>query len=376
VDDLFRPGGPHKIRKTGAHRDEFSITIPDADGMRAHECPDKACAPAYFKVRPGTGLTDQPEMYCPYCRRAGPSKEFFTEEQIRFANDQVSRETATAVRDTLARGLGLDSTGRKKIGGGLVSLEFSLKRGYSPPVRPPREEPLRRDIRCPHCTLDHAVFGLAIWCSDCGKDIFLVHLAAELDVLRAMLNAVPERREKLGRRVAARDVEDALENTVSVFEAVMKFITRQHLLKSGKSTAEITDVIRKKVGNGFQSIGRGSDLFKRLVGRDLLDGCAPEDVTFLTHAFEKRHPIAHNLGVVDRTYLERAVSAAREGREVTLYADEVRRALDLVYKAIGATYGALFTPPPQPLPTAPTSGVSHAEPDAPPPAASGQGQHQ
>src|SRR5262245_40803025 len=173
MDDLFRAGGPHKIRKTGADQYQFSITIPpDSDGLRAHECPNDACAPAYFKVRPGTGLAGQPEMYCPYCRAAAPTDKFFTPEQIRFAKDQVAREAEGAITSAFAKGLGLGPTGRKKFGGEFLSLEMSFKPGRPAPVRPPREEPLRRDIRCPHCTLEQAVFGLAVWCSDCGRDIF------------------------------------------------------------------------------------------------------------------------------------------------------------------------------------------------------------
>jgi hypothetical protein len=37
--------------------------------------------------------------------------------------------------------------------------------------------------------------------------------------------------EKLGPRIAGRDIENALEDTVSVFEAVMKIITRKYLQK-------------------------------------------------------------------------------------------------------------------------------------------------
>jgi hypothetical protein len=45
--------------------------------------------------------------------------------------------------------------------------------------------------------------GLAVWCTGCGKDIFLIHVSAELDVVCKMLVEVSGRHEPLGSRVAA-----------------------------------------------------------------------------------------------------------------------------------------------------------------------------
>ena len=57
---FFRDSGPHTFRETGPDKFEVSIKIePDEHGMLARACPDESCAPGYFKVRPGTGLTDQ-----------------------------------------------------------------------------------------------------------------------------------------------------------------------------------------------------------------------------------------------------------------------------------------------------------------------------
>lgn len=90
-------------------------------------------------------------------------------------------------------------------------MEMSYKQGSSPHVHRPFEEELRRDLICPPCALVHAVFGLATWCPDCGQDIFMVHVGKEFEVIRAMLGDVDRRRRELGPRVAARDIENALE---------------------------------------------------------------------------------------------------------------------------------------------------------------------
>lgn len=65
----------------------------------------------------------------------------------------------------------------------------------------------------------------------------------------------------------------------------------------------------------------------------------------LDAAFEKRHPITHNLGVVDRKYLERAQAAERHGREVRIVATEIEQMLTALSEAIGFMHAALFPSP-------------------------------
>jgi len=165
---LFQPGGPLNIRDLGADQFLASITLPkDEDGRMARVCPDEACSPGTFKVKPGTGITSgQTVAYCPYCRRAAAPAQFATREQERYAKDLVMRETQRSIDDMIRDTFGLGTSGRKKLGGGLISMEISLKSGPLPDVRPPAEDEVRRDVVCPSCGLDQTVFGLATWCAD------------------------------------------------------------------------------------------------------------------------------------------------------------------------------------------------------------------
>jgi hypothetical protein len=65
----------------------------------------------------------------------------------------------------------------------------------------------------------------------------------------------------------------------------------------------------------------------------------------LSAAFEKRHPITHNLGVVDRKFLERSQSGAQHGREVRIDANEVQALVDQVLAAVTAVHERLFGGP-------------------------------
>ena len=157
----------------------------------------------------------------------GEPGDFLTEEQLKYMKGIALQEAHRGISRMLKEALGLGPSGRKTYEGGLISMEVSYKPGTTPYVRPLIEEELRRDIKCSHCGLEHAVFGLANWCPDCGADIFLLHVEKEFDVIKVMLSDVERRRISFGARVAAHDIENAFEDTVSVFEASIRAIIRR-----------------------------------------------------------------------------------------------------------------------------------------------------
>jgi len=258
---------------------------------------------------------------------------------MRYAKDLVMRDVRKGLVGVIQDSLGLDSNGKRKFGGGFFSMEMSLKQSPLPHVRRPIEEEVRRDVVCPHCELDQTVFGLAFWCADCGADIFLSHVNAEVAVIRQMLDDVERRSELLGKRVAAKDLENCLEDGVSLFEAAIRVLVRRRLEEVGGSVEEIERRLAK-LGNAFQNIARTR---QHMV--DLFDLTLPEEGAWLmlSEAFEKRHPIAHNLGVVDRKYLERAQAAEQHGRELRITPDEIQEMLAAISDALGLVHAALFT---------------------------------
>lgn len=333
MNDLIRSNGPVKVKEAHGEHYALEISLPtERDGRLSRACVDDECSPGAFKVKPGTGITEgHVRAFCPYCRREGAPPDFATREQIRYAQDLVVCEAEEGVQRMLKSALGLDSSGRRNFGGGLFSMEMTVR---SPPrrvVRRPAEDQIRRDVTCPHCGLEHTVFGLARWCPDCGKEIFLTHVEAEFNVIRKMIADVDRREDALGVRVALRDLENGLEDVVSIFEAVMRQITRQRLQENSMAAEEIERKMRL-IGNAYQSINRAADNFRQTFGVDLLTACTGEERAHLQSVFEKRHPIAHNLGVVDRKYLGRVQVADREGREVLVTANELLHAIDIALK--------------------------------------------
>ncbi|WP_155888301.1 hypothetical protein [Cupriavidus sp. WS] len=346
--DIFRPGGPLDVRNTGIDTYTASVTLPtDGEGRSARECPNTGCSPGYFKVKPGTGLTREPSMFCPYCRTEAKPDEFHTQEQVRYAQDLVMNEVRVGFDDLLRDALGLGAGGKRKFGGGFVSMEMSLKSEPLPPVLPPLEEEVRRDVVCPHCTLDQTVFGLATWCSDCGQDIFLTHIEGELNVVGCMVGDIGRREQELGRRVAAKDLENCLEDAVSIFEAAMKAMTRRFLEGKGSDSQAVEEYFVKQ-GNAFQNVGRTKKILAELVGSAPADNVPWDE---LNAAFEKRHPITHNLGVVDRQYISRAKSGDRHGREVRVTVDEIKDVLGHVLRTLSLVHRAMWPLEPDSTPS-------------------------
>ena len=335
-DSIFREGGPHRITRTGTDQYSMSFALPtDSDGRTARECPQGGCEPGYFKVKPGTGITGgQEHAYCPYCHYEAPPNSFLTREQVRYAKELAVNEARTGIDRMFRKALGLGPSGKKQLGGGLISVELSYKPAPTRTARTPVEDEVRRDVVCPHCTLDQTVFGLATWCADCGADIFITHVEGELAVIRLMAGDIERRRDTLGGRVGAKDQENCLEDIVSTFEAAAKAMVRRALAGRGRATESI-DAEFRKIGNAFQNIERGKEHLSRLFGSAL----PPTPVwDRLGVAFEKRHPITHNLGVVDRRYLEKAQSAETAGREVRITTGEISSLLNDVAEAVRTIY--------------------------------------
>ena len=74
-------------------------------------------------------------------------------------------------------------------------------------------------------------------------------------------------------------------------------------------------------------------------------GSLSEEEDFLRVTFEKRHPITHNLGLVDRKYLRKVRSGELQGRDVRVTADDVSRATELTTRVLGNIYKQAFPAP-------------------------------
>lgn len=303
------------LRRLG---DKISVPIqPDEDGFTGRECPQTDCE-GYFKIESGTGLKGESlPCHCPYCGHTAAHDHFWTEEQIEYARSVAMRQITDALHKDL-KNLEFD---HKPKGGFGIGISMKFKPGMPTPIHYYREKQLETEVVCSNCTLRYAVYGVFAFCPDCGQHNSVQILDKNLEVVGKMLELAATSEQEL----AARLIENALEDCVSAFDGFGREICRVHAKAS-------TDP--EKAGKvSFQNLEGAKQTMANLFGFDLAAGATEEEWVEAIRAFQKRHLLSHKMGVVDNEYVRKSDDAmAVIGRKVSISADEVRTLGQIVRK--------------------------------------------
>jgi hypothetical protein len=315
--ERFRSDG---LRSLGNH-----ISVPiqtDDDGYLGRECPNEACE-EYFKITPGTGIKGPAPCHCPYCGHEGDSNTFWTKEQLEYVKSEAMDQIMKAVRHDL-KALEFDHKPGGPFG---IGISTKLEPGAPVPVRWYREKNLETEIVCDQCTLRYAIYGVFGWCPDCGVHNLIQILTKNLDLARRKLALVTSVEQELSETLIA----DALAGVVSAFDG----FGRELCTQCDKPSFQNLEGARKRVQQGY-----GFDMVDCLTETEWLSAC---------RGFQKRHLIAHKMGVVDQDYiLKVSDSAAVVGRKVTLTTDEVASLVDIVERLGKRLYGGVVGLPASP----------------------------
>lgn len=304
------------------------VSVPirrDKDGYVGRECPNPECE-EYFKITPGTGIKGPAPCHCPYCGHTGESKTFWTKDQIEYAKSVVKQKVVEAVRQDL-KSMEFEHKSRGPFGFG---ISMKLKPGAPIPVRWFREKNLETEIVCHHCTLRYAIYGVFAWCPDCGVHNSFQILGKNLDFARRKLALVASVEVELAETLIA----DALAGVVSAFDGFGRGLCSE---SETKPSFQNLDGGRKRVRQGYNF--------------DMADCLTADDWLSASRSFQKRHLLAHKMGVVDEEYvLKTSDPAALVGRKITLAIDEVAALIKIVEKMGKRLYeGVMGTPSfPQP----------------------------
>lgn len=278
----------------------YNINIPpDEEGMVGRECPN---CNKYFKIKPGTGISNNPVMYCPYCEHRGKSSEFTTKEQLEYAKSIV-------VRDALGEmGRELKKLERHSFRSPFISFEIKVKEPLPPPIRYYIEKQLQENVRCEDCSCEYAIYGIFAFCPDCGKSNIFQMFKLNLDLIKRqielkdkLLDSFESQRDIVNNMFSGglgdKLFEDACENAVTVFEAFFKKVYSRNISSAHNLT-------RKLKGNCFQSLDETRDIFVTQFGLDIFEGLDNKEIESLYLLFNKRHILTHNLGIIDEKYLK------------------------------------------------------------------------
>jgi len=285
---------------------QFNIPISaDEDGYLGSKCPVQECL-GYFKITPGTGVKGPAPCHCPYCGHSGESRTFFTQEQIEYARSVVMRKVTDALRKDLKS---LEFEHKPQ---GLFGIGISMKLQESAPlaIRYYREKQLETEVVCDNCTLRYAIYGVFGWCPDCGVHNSLQILIKNLELAKKELALAKSADTELANHL----IGDALENVVSTFDGFGREICLQ-------KAADIR----------FQNIAGARRRVQEAFGFDFADSLSSNDWGCACRVFQKRHLLAHKMGVIDEEYLQKANDpGAVAGRKIRVSHDEVNSAISIV----------------------------------------------
>jgi len=295
---------------------QFAISMGnDEDGFFGRECPQEDCL-GYFKIELGTGLEgDDLPCHCPYCGHVDPHDQFWTQDQLEYAKSLAMRKVQDYVFDEIKRAFP-SQVGRSS---DLFSLTFDVKPGSPLPLHHYQEAQLQTTLVCDACGLRYAVYGVFAYCPDCGSHNSLQILESNLDLAVKELELASGLDAPLGERLVA----DALQNVVGAFDAFGRELLRVNAsnARSSRSVGAVScqnlENLRKKVQDYFAF--------------DIAEPFNSEEWDSLVVLFQKRHLIAHKMGVIDGSY----VAATRDphaivGRKVEISTEEVSTAVPRV----------------------------------------------
>lgn len=268
----------------------IQVGLPtDENGLAGRECPNPECL-GYFKVKFGTGLTGPGlPCHCPYCGHTEGHDHFRTPAQLEYAQSILLKEVDKAIGQWAKD---LDRSLRSQTRNGFIQLSMDYK-GGSHPIRYYREKELETTVVCDNCTLEYAVYGVFAYCPDCGTHNSLQILRSNFALASKELAMAASGDDK---ELAQYLMADALENAVSSFDGFGR---------------QIAEVYRDKASNpdqtqhlSFQNIDRARDRVKDLFGLDFADGISQDEWESVCRCFQKRHVLAHTMGVIDQAYID------------------------------------------------------------------------
>jgi hypothetical protein len=284
------------------------ISVPisqDEEGYIGRECPVKTCL-GYFKITPGTGIKGPAPCYCPYCGHQGEQNTFFTPEQIEYARSIAIRSVLDAVHQDM-KALEFDHKPQGMFG---IGISMKVKESAPHPIHYYREKQLETKIICDKCTLNYAIYGVFGWCPDCGTHNSLQILSKNLELSKKELALAVTADADLAQHL----IDDALENVVSAFDGFGREICSQ-------KSADIR----------FQNLSGARRRVQEAFGFDFADELSADSWMAACRIFEKRHLLAHKMGVIDADYVQKAKDpGAIVGRRVRVTKADVSLAIGLI----------------------------------------------
>lgn len=181
-------------------------------------------------------------------------------------------------------------------------------------------------MQCGVCDERFAVYGLALYCPNCGQmapaQQFAELIRVQQDRLAA-LDALPvDHKQALADSgVLTTTYESTLKDGFSALETYLK----------GRFITDAPTVSLNGKGAVFQRLDAAADLYRDYLGVDLPALVGLDGWTHLARVAAIRHVLVHNAGVVDSRFLNRLPDWPQQlGQKVHVSEHDARRFLDVL----------------------------------------------
>lgn len=297
--------------------DDFNMTISlpvGEDGMIGRQCSE---CHTYFKLKPGTGLTDIETTACPYCEFQGESEEFHTAAQIEYAKSiAVNRVVGPALLDLKRSFKKLERFSR----GSMIRFKFKSS-GFSLPVKYYSELDLETTVECDNCSLLFAVYGVFAVCPDCLRPNSMSMFKKSMVVARkrlAILENIPADEGDLQEGILI----DSISAAVSTFDSLGKRLRQEY-----------PEILPSKPRNLFQNIEALEFALRDSIGLNLQSMIGETNYIALNYMFQVRNIWIHNFGEADQDFIKKTKSPSSIlGEKVVPIKSEVEMLFDVVEK--------------------------------------------
>jgi hypothetical protein len=300
--------------RTGGTADKMELSIPlpkTSTGKVLRRCPNERCIPRLFllgekgevmvpKAIDGISVrreANTPGTTCPYCGIDAPDEEFTHPDDLEAAMEHMkwaAMEDINDMMNNMARGFNQRVGSSRK---NFISLKMEYKGKHHPQPYHKRED-LIRNLACDICGREYGVYAIALFCPDCGAKNLHVHFDREVELTLQQIDLAESVFAQGNPELSYRILGNAHEDVLTAYETYIKTIYK-YLVHKKYSLDEAEKMVTKQViGNRFQNIQRGQELFRK-IGLELYGSLSPEDLEFLEININTRHVIGHNLSLVD-----------------------------------------------------------------------------
>lgn len=276
----------------------YSVDIKkDDEGYLGRECPE---CEKYFKIKPGTGIPDFYDCYCPYCRHFGPQDHFWTKQQIEYARSVVLNKVSGDLLKMMKK---IETKPKRNQ---LISIGITVK-GRPTPITYYSENELEQKIECKNCTLQYAIYGAFGYCPDCAEHNSQQIAEANFDLVIKILDLAKEAPSDIKSKL----IENSLEDCISAFDGFARERCRE---RYPNLSFQNIYVAKQKLDESKINIAEGLD---------------SSEWEFVVKQFQKRHLLAHKMGVVDEEYINKTGSHPEQlGKKVSITENDVMSLID------------------------------------------------